>query len=207
MKQIDKFGNKIYNKTWQKMIEYALLLKQQGFIESKNKPNLFYKKIDEGIIFADMRGTEIIPIWSDASPLIYYEFNIDVPLWKRRRILNNEVSKCNGRFSFYEDSEPDGLMFNNEEDGYCKNCGKDFQDNGLFCSKKCEEEYEKKELAKTINRAEICEICGRKIPKLFNMEKAQFSYDKQRVQYPQIPAYTPIDNEKDKKKDDLSYFG
>lgn len=37
------------------------------------------------------------------------------------------------------------------------------------------------------------------------MEKAQFSYDKQRVQQPQIPAYMPIDN--NKKKEILSYFG
>jgi len=40
------------------------------------------------------------------------------------------------------------------------------------------------------------------------MEKAQFSYDKQRVQQPQIPAYTPVeDREKEKKKEVLSYFG
>lgn len=173
MRAVDKFGNKINNKTYKQMIEYGLLLKEQGYIESKKKPNLFYKKIDEGIIFADMRGTDIIPIWEDTSPLLYCNFGDDIPLWKQRRILNEEKSKCKGRFSFYMDSEPDGLMFNDEEDGFCKGCSKDFQDNGLFCSKKCEEEYEKKELAKTINRAEICEICGRKIPKLFNMEKAE----------------------------------
>jgi len=40
------------------------------------------------------------------------------------------------------------------------------------------------------------------------MEKAQFSYDRQRVQQPQIPTYTPVDDtEKDKKKEVLSYFG
>ncbi|MBU4501111.1 MAG: hypothetical protein KKA79_00850, partial [Nanoarchaeota archaeon] len=81
----------------------------------------------------------------------------------------------NGRFSFYEDNEPDGFMFNEEEDGYCKNCGKDFQNNGLFCCKECEEIYEKKILAKIINNAEICEICGKKIPEFWleGREKAE----------------------------------
>jgi len=31
-------------------------------------------------------------------------------------------------------------------DGYCVVCGKDFQDEGLFCSKECELEYRRNEL-------------------------------------------------------------
>ena len=41
------------------------------YMESQNKPNLFYKKINEKVIFADLRGTEVIPIWDDWRPMIY----------------------------------------------------------------------------------------------------------------------------------------
>jgi len=71
MKPEDKFGRRIYPKTFLILQKYGNILTELGWKESKNKPNLFYKEFDEIIVFADMRGTEIVPIWEDPCPLIY----------------------------------------------------------------------------------------------------------------------------------------
>lgn len=60
------------------------------------------------------------------------------------------------RLSFYEECEPEGLMFGEGGDGYCVVCGKDFQDEGLFCSKQCEEAYG--DFGKT-----RCQVCGKEL--------------------------------------------
>jgi hypothetical protein len=145
MENKDKFGRPIYGEPYQKMLENGRVLTQKGYQESKNKPNLFFKKTPEAIFFADMRGTDVVPIWEDPSPLLYASFNEDLPLWKRKRLLKQEGSSLQiARFSFYEECEPDGLLFSDGGDGYCLNCGKDFEDDGEFCSSTCEEEYKSK---------------------------------------------------------------
>ena len=96
------------------------------YMESQNKPNLFYKKINEKVIFADLRGTEVIPIWDDWRPMIYSKdlSNKDFYI----EYINLTREGCNPRVSFYDESEPEGRLFgisNEIPSGYCKQCGAD----------------------------------------------------------------------------------
>ena len=105
-----------------------------------------------------MRGTDEVPIWEDPTPLFYWKFVNEgekYPDWKKRRILVKKMNRLKEdfdvptRLSFFEECEPDGLFFGYGGivgDGYCVVCGKDFQDEGLFCSKECELEYRRNEL-------------------------------------------------------------
>jgi hypothetical protein len=158
MQPIDKFGHKIYENTYNKMLHFGSVLLRAGYQESKKKINLFFRKSEQSIIFfADMRGTDTIAIWVDPSPLLYATFPDLMPTWKRRRMMEQEHATLGiGRFSFYDECEPDGL-FGEGGDGYCIVCHKDFSNEGLFCSIKCEEAY--KELGK-----ERCSVCGKELP-------------------------------------------
>ena len=62
MKAIDKFGNVIYPSKFSKLKENGKILLANGYFESKSKPNLFCKRIPQGWFYADMRGTEEVPI-------------------------------------------------------------------------------------------------------------------------------------------------
>ncbi|MHA1962714.1 MAG: hypothetical protein ACW99U_21200 [Candidatus Thorarchaeota archaeon] len=145
MEPKDKFGNPIYPKTWKEMCRKAQVLLSSGYVESSSKPNLFLQKHENGVFFADMRGTEAVMIWEDPCPLFYWRFSEKTPKWKQRRIIKHEMRKlhadgCECRLSFYEMCEPEGLMFGNDQDGYCDCCGKDFQDDGLYCSIQCRDQ-------------------------------------------------------------------
>jgi len=169
MRPYDKFGNVLYESVYNEILKNGQILIQNGFIESINKPNLFYKKIKDIMIFADLRGTEEVKIWEDTRPMIFIDEKSknNYPSWMLRKILKEECQNlnddgCPTRFSFYSECEPDGLMFY-EEDGFCKECGKDFQDNGLYCSKECETIARKKKLAQYINSQPFCTVCNKRI--------------------------------------------
>jgi hypothetical protein len=165
MKPVDKFGQPIYSKTYEKMLNFGHLLDEHGYMESTRKPNLFYRHLEDGdkgiIYFADMRGTEEVAVWEDASPLFYWQFPNRTPEWKRRRLIKQELARLPFlRLSYYEECDSDGLMYNNE-DGYCRVCGKDFQSNGQFCSSNCALESKKLELRHDIVTATQCCVCHR----------------------------------------------
>lgn len=165
---------------------------QAGYKESKKKPLLFYMPTKDCIFFVDMRGTEIVPIWSDTSPLFYVKFKINLSAWKKNRIINTEIERLEKNVYFvrymgdfygpdYENNEDDPSTwydgsdgFWNErinygwiEDGYCKVCGKDFEDGGFYCSEKCAlnvKLIEKRIYAKKLfDNAPTCEVCKMKI--------------------------------------------
>lgn len=166
MKPIDKNGNPIYSSTYGKMLAYSRVLKAHGYTESQRKPNLFYKHNGKAYFynnsqwttptfFADMRGTEEVPIWSDPSPLFYVQFTSDPPNWLQRRLATTEFEELRiCRLSFYDECEPDGLMFGTGGDGYCIVCGKDFQGDGSYCSPQCEKANEDLQKVK-------CRVCGK----------------------------------------------
>ncbi len=175
MMSIDKFGKRIYDNIFSEMLKFGEKLKLMGYLESVNKPNLFYKKLEGVIFFADMRGTENVPIQEDSSPLFYWKFDEQIPFWKRRRFIEEEFKNlkyndCPCRVSFEVSSSPEMTYENSTEssfidweegffeweNGFCKFCKIDFKSNGLFCSDKCKREYE--EILKS-----PCEACGNKI--------------------------------------------
>jgi hypothetical protein len=149
----DKFNNSIYPSKFRILQKQGELLMKIGYKESKNKPNLFYKSAPKGVFFADMRGTEEVPIWKDTSPLFYWKFKAEIPMWKRRRLVNEELTNLdtkkipirfsyevtNGAIEFEKTSSFIDNSFITWDDGYCKFCNKDFQDEGSYCSKECEQ--------------------------------------------------------------------
>lgn len=157
MKPEDKFGHPICPATYTKMRKFAEKLIQFSYIEASQKQNLFYKKAKGVVFFADMRGTEEVPIWDDPRPLLYIKFETDLPEWEKRRIFRQEYAELGiCRASFYEECEPEGLLFGEGGDGYCIVCHRDFQADGLFCSKRCEEAYEEQ-------GKERCSVCGKEL--------------------------------------------
>lgn len=126
-------GKPIYShKKWQKLQETGEILEQLGYKESYNKPNLFYIQINKGIVFADVRGTEIVPIWDDLRPLVYKSKNLDFNSFMKE-VVRLKRSGCDPRGSFYDMYEPEGWGFLLDDGkipaGYCKRCGKDIIDN------------------------------------------------------------------------------
>jgi hypothetical protein len=169
MRPLDKYGRPIYSRTFEKLQRCASVLEMNGYRESIQKPNLFYKKTAEGVFFADMRGTEIIPIWDSPVPIFYAR--LEGPAWKQRRLWKQELELlhkegCPVRLSF--ELGQNGIfselsMEIDEENakfdwpvGLCYECGKDFQDEGEYCDPICAETAR----VKTLN---VCVACNNSI--------------------------------------------
>ena len=191
MKPYDKFGKKIYSNTYNLLCETGLKLKKIGYKEVKNKPNLFYKRFDGDRVFADMRGTELIPIWEEPVPLVYFDFEDNIQQWEqvRKEIKEFQLLEKNNipwRESFWKevdidwiDWSPDKIHWSNtygRSDGYCKCCGKDMRNNEYFCSDGCKNLVTKKELARQINLSdEYCNIC--KTKKIYSKKEIKEVFD------------------------------
>jgi hypothetical protein len=148
----DKFNNPIYPSKFKILQKQGELLMEIGYKESMSKPNLFYKSTSKGVFFADMRGTKEVPIWKDTSPLFYWRFKAEIPMWKRRRLINEELRDlstkkvpvrlsydlANSAIEFEKTNAFISGTFIVWNDGYCKFCKKDFQNEGSYCSKECE---------------------------------------------------------------------
>ncbi len=183
------------DKIWHQIIETGKKLEKLGYKESYNKPNLFYKYIrkssekdelgnKQGIFFADLRGTDIVPIWDEPKPITYSK---DLPFEKYivEFILLIRAG-CSPRLTFFQSMEPSGWAFGLYEmpSGYCKRCGSDIiysvkwdileEDiNDLFskgidpnieinyCNICREIEYAKREYRlKYLSNSKFCELCG-----------------------------------------------
>lgn len=144
-------------------------LKDAGYSESVNKPNLFYKPLSCGVMFADMREDSIISIWRKSEN----------PKWWNVRTAERELK--NLQFTHFSSI----LMihpFQPYDNGYCRTCGKDFQDDGLYCSDECKRIAFYKEFIKTYNPVKqknwiICEVCGEHVDEhSMATEKHHISY-------------------------------
>lgn len=166
MKREDKFGRRIFSdKVWQKMLNYGRILNSLGYVESKRKPNLFYRNTGEIVFFADMRGSEYFPIWRYPNPLFYFRVLDDqMPEWKINRLKMAELKRLKRAGANPERAmeDLDGPWLGDEwyEDGYCKVCGKDFQSDGYFCSDECKERWQLNEMLKELNSRPRCHVCG-----------------------------------------------
>ena len=171
----DKFGNTIYDKIYRRLLIKGRILELNGYVEAFSKPNLFLKKMPEGTVFADMRGTKDVPIWEDPSPLFYWRFHEKTPMWKRRRIISREfeqlsIDGCNCRLSdndLWDTTEEcatsmasgDGgqIIWMLGGDGYCLHCGKDMQSDEVFCSERCRGLHNQRVPVKCV----VCNVPGR----------------------------------------------
>jgi len=163
LREYDKFGHKIYGRTLEVLFRHGEALLKAGYRESSKSPNLFFLKSSEAMYFADMRGTKEVPIWEMPVPLVYWRFGKATPDWKKRRLVDRELARLSAlgipsRLSFNE-----YLFYEGADDGYCKECGNDFQAPGSYCSDECANKALRKETAKAVNRAPFCSICKRRI--------------------------------------------
>ena len=119
----NKDGRPIFSETtWRKLLETGKKLEDLGYVELSHKQNLFSRKVDPGYIYADLRGTDEVPIWDGPVPLLYFfaARGKSVPEEDERTILKDEFKRlkeggCEPRFSFYATSEPEGLFFSDYE--------------------------------------------------------------------------------------------
>jgi hypothetical protein len=151
MKPVNIDGRPIYPNIFKQLQTIGTILEECGWRESINKPNLFLKEFEGVMVFADMRGTSITPIWEEPYPLLYADTGH--LKWKRRHALQlatDEITEreVKSRISWPEQFEPDGLFFGPEEelpDGFCKMCGKHIleknREGTLFCSSYCENAF------------------------------------------------------------------
>ena len=200
MKPKDKFGRPIYAQTFGILQRIGKKLLKHGWKESQSKPNLFYIKFEDTIVFADMRGTDVIPIWEEPSPLLYETGKIP---WKRRRVLRIvkdqlEYYEIPYRFSFYYTDEPGGLFFGEDDelaDGQCRMCNSEINHDGLFCSTECEESYSQlKELRREEREQKTeCVLCGKALD-LFSKDtvKHHISYNPEKIVYVCRKCHTKI---------------
>ena len=169
MKPIDKFNRPIYPQIFSILKRYGDELLTLGWAESANKNLLFFKKFNDEIVFADMRGTEVVPIWDDPCPLIYTSSKQEA--WKRRRVIRYAIQELDygnipHRFSFYQTGELEGLFADeadNLADGQCKTCRNEIDYDGLFCSAKCETTFNQIKKARERRYEVKCRICGKKL--------------------------------------------
>jgi len=140
----DKFGNPIYRGTFSRLCTIGRRLERLGYQESKKKPNLFYKGLKGVRVYADMRGTEEVPIWEEPRPLFYIFFSDWSSEGEKAVITEWDTLRqrgCNPRLSF------EGIMMRDPEDinslDQCGFCGrlyftrKGFDGIGGFCSEQC----------------------------------------------------------------------
>ncbi|MFW9890523.1 MAG: hypothetical protein ACFFER_20305 [Candidatus Thorarchaeota archaeon] len=163
--------------------------------------------------YADMRGTDIVKIWEDPVPMVYLDGR-GLPQWLQKRLLGSEVQRLEAsniphRFSFFhgendffealdrsrnvsrefEDFMQHALyQLFEEEDGFCKACGRDFQAGGLWCSDECREKLRTKlysehveTLEREISGLELCAICRTKISSNTSLFEARERFGLQEV--------------------------
>lgn len=147
MQPIDGTGRPICGRVYATLLDTGHRLEAGGYAEARNTPNLFWRSDGAGItFFASMRGTSVIPIWEDTRPLFSWKVNDEFACSKDHTGIHHQDAPCPTKFrlrellkaemrrlakvgirtrlSFYEDSEPEGLFFG-DEDKYCAGCGAD----------------------------------------------------------------------------------
>jgi len=88
---VDRFGRFVSPTVARRINWISKELENIGFRESKKKPNLYYlrihrdDKVGDVTIFADMRGSEIVPIFEETCPLIWSSFDREYRLESLKR--------------------------------------------------------------------------------------------------------------------------
>jgi hypothetical protein len=73
----DKRGNALRPYLQDRLRRLASKLTGAGFRQSQGKPWLFHLRVAGiGMFFADLGGTEEVPIWQDSAPLYYWDVDV-----------------------------------------------------------------------------------------------------------------------------------
>ena len=93
----DRFGRHVSSSVRRRVKQIGQQLSRIGFIESKKKPDLYFLKVhpnsDAGdvMVFADLRGTEVIPIFEETCPLIWANFDRSFRLESLKKSFDSEI--------------------------------------------------------------------------------------------------------------------
>lgn len=143
MQPFDKSGRPLYASTFAELRRQGELLQAAGYRESVKKPNMFWKAGEAVSFYADMRGTDEVPIWEDTRPLLYQfqKEGTELSDEASARLLSAEQGRLfrlglRTRFSFYRES-CDPAMWAVPTLRQCF-CNKEFFGTEEFCSSSCE---------------------------------------------------------------------
>ena len=107
----------MYPSTASRICRIGEKLVELGFVQAHKKPYIFKLHLAEGfgIVFADLGGTDVIPVWEEDGPMLYWKLNCTDDATKRE-IVEAVIAVCadagiQPRLSHYVESEPDGLFF------------------------------------------------------------------------------------------------
>lgn len=181
----DKYGHRIYPKTYKILKEYETKLLACGYSKSILYPNLFYKIIpnDKGSFFCDAREFNTIHAKKTSKPLFWWRFNIKVPIPERISIALNEFkylfkNKCFVRLPSFiyigdtynplavEDEKKLLYILNyyfatsSYEIKKCSYCGKEFTHCRSLEETICYDCYKKHTISTFSER--VCSLCGKK---------------------------------------------
>jgi len=173
-------GRSIYSyQVWCEILKSGEKLKQLGYKESYNKPNLFYKPIGEnGVIYADLRGNDWIPLWEDSGLNVYYYGDLPYHIFLNELIL---IQRAGCHISSFND-DFERFSFRTLPNGYCKTCQKDIlpsikwdvlsEEKGistnielLYCDECKLVQYEQKKIREELkqfqnDKRHTCRLCG-----------------------------------------------
>jgi len=171
----DRFGRPIYSKLYVRLFNIGMKLKRLGYKESVRFPNLFVKALSGIVFFADLRGTELVPIWE--RPGVFFYFKGD-RLKSKKVIVDEWISLnekgCNPSIALSEEDEEGYLL---DQCGYqlvqsyCSECSKEFfvceGSRYAQCSIECQKKATKRLLKKKREEMEflaekiVCTCCRR----------------------------------------------
>jgi len=161
----DYRGKSIPSATYQVLRGYGNILECHGYRESTRTLNLFGRRGECGIIYlADMTGREL-GFWHRAV-VFSAKRPGDMPDWKYRRLLNREykrlcvvpcISVSLGQTAIQALAQLYQRHRWRYGDGYCIECGKDFQADGAFCDEDCQHSHIHNEW---IESTDLCVVCN-----------------------------------------------
>lgn len=73
MKPVDKFGRELYPRIFKCLEAAGRGLEAMGYSEHPGHFNLFSRMTPQITFYADMRGTEDVPIWKVPVPLFFFQ--------------------------------------------------------------------------------------------------------------------------------------
>lgn len=123
------------------------LAKENGYKEAKNKPMLYYKPLEDGVLFLDFRNLKLLSGRIELRPQIYSQ---DIPQY----LENREAKKLRRKELLREDTAV-GYC------GYCEECGKDMGEDYFVVDEKI-----------SYSKAKLCEGCfNRRIKYIQNLKE------------------------------------
>lgn len=133
--------------------EIGRRLEDAGYREASKKPMLYFRATEKIIFYADLRIKDWHRDFAD-FPHFYFQKIDDIPDWLLNRFINEEISMLGIRYKVDVNLSGFEPPTYNNYNGICCFCGRDFQDDGDYCSEECK-------LAHEETYKSNCVVCGK----------------------------------------------